>query len=135
MLAGRILLASVFVFSILGHLANFDGMRAYMEEYRMPMTGFFLTASLGLRIFGSWALLMGHRTNLGVAALTLFLIPTTLIFHTDFSVPSEIIAFLENVGLQGGLLLLAASGPGRISMDARARERNFQKAALIAASF
>ena len=46
----------------------------------------------------------------------LFLIPATLIFHTDFSQQTQMIMFLKNVSIMGGLLLLIAYGSGPYSI-------------------
>ena len=46
------------------------------------------------------------------------MIPATLIFHTDFSNSVQIIMFLKNLSITGGFLVVAASGPGAISLDA-----------------
>ena len=46
----------------------------------------------------------------------LFLIPATLIFHTDFSQQTQMIMFLKNVSIMGGLLLLIAYGSGAYSI-------------------
>lgn len=121
-LLGRLCLAAVFVVSVVGHLMDFRGMQDFMSDYGMPFTAFFLTASLALRILGSASVILGYRTGWGVLLLAVFLIPTTLIFHTDFKNPVEAIAFLENVGLLGGLLTLAASGPGKLSLDERTHD-------------
>jgi putative oxidoreductase len=117
LLFGRMLLASVFLFSMVGQIDSFGSMVGYMDQYGVPYASFWLVTSMILRAVGSASLVLGIRTDWGVAILTLFLIPASLIFHTDFSQPMELIAFMENMGLQGGLLLLAASGPGKISFE------------------
>jgi putative oxidoreductase len=48
-----------------------------------------------------------------------FMIPTTLIFHTNFTDQNQLIHFLKNVAMMGGLLYVAVFGPGTISLDAR----------------
>jgi putative oxidoreductase len=117
LLVGRLCVALVFVLSVVGHLSDFEGIQNFMAHYGMPYTFFFLISSLLVRTIGSALIILGYQTNWGVALLTLFLIPATLIFHLDFKNPVESIAFVENVGLQGGLLLLAAAGPGRIALE------------------
>jgi putative oxidoreductase len=49
--------------------------------------------------------------------LIIFLIPTTLIFHTNFSDQIQIIMFMKNVSMFGGCLILLGMGPGRFSLD------------------
>jgi len=61
--------------------------------------------------------LLGYKTRLGAAALIIFLIPATLIFHTNLADPIQQIMFLKNLGLLGSLLLVLQHGPGRISLD------------------
>jgi len=128
LLVGRLCVVFVFVFSIVGHLADFTGMQDFMANYGMPYTAFFLTSSLVVRAIGSASIILGYRTVWGVGLLTVFLIPTTLIFHLDFKNPVEGIAFMENVGLQGALLLLAAAGPGRFSLEGWKRRITPEKA-------
>lgn len=54
--------------------------------------------------------------------LFLFLIPVTIIFHAFWnSIPAEVapqmIDFLKNLAIIGGLLYIIASGPGKASID------------------
>jgi putative oxidoreductase len=46
------------------------------------------------------------------------MIPTTLVFHTNFGDPNQVIHFLKNLSIMGGLLYVARYGAGRYSMDA-----------------
>jgi putative oxidoreductase len=64
------------------------------------------------------SLLLGYRAKAGGWLLFLFLIPTTLIFHTNFGDPNQTIHFLKNLSIMGGLLYVAGFGAGRYSMDA-----------------
>jgi len=58
--------------------------------------------------------ILGVRARWGAVALILFLIPTTLIFHTT---AGEWTQFFKNLSLLGGLLLLTATGSGPLSLD------------------
>jgi uncharacterized membrane protein YphA (DoxX/SURF4 family) len=116
-LLGRVCIAAVFVTSVIGNARGFAGIQAYMAGYAVPATGFFLSLSIVVRVAGSALLILGYETEVGVALLALFLIPVTLIFHTNFNSPVDLVAFMENIGLFGGLLMLGACGPGRLSMD------------------
>ena len=55
----------------------------------------------------------------GAIALMLFMIPTTLIFHTNFGDQNQMIHFLKNLAMFGGLFYVAAYGAGPLSLDAR----------------
>jgi uncharacterized membrane protein YphA (DoxX/SURF4 family) len=65
--------------------------------------------------------LLGYKTRLGAILLILFLIPTTLVFHTDFSKEMQVIAFLKNLAIIGGLLMVVYAGAGPISLDERVK--------------
>jgi len=70
-------------------------------------------------VAGGLSILFGFKARWGALALFMFLIPATLIFHTDFSDPNQIGIFLKNLAIMGGLLMVASSGPGSLSMDRR----------------
>jgi putative oxidoreductase len=59
----------------------------------------------------------------GALLLAILLIPTTIIFHTDFDDPNQMIHFMKNVSMFGGCLVLLAMGPGRFSLDYLFRKR------------
>ena len=52
-------------------------------------------------IVGSLLLIVGRDTRIGAALLLVFLLPTTLIFHSSFDDPG----LVRNVTLMGALLL------------------------------
>ncbi|MDE5074438.1 MAG: hypothetical protein O4806_22280 [Trichodesmium sp. St5_bin8] len=60
---------------------------------------------------------MGYKARYGALALVGFLIPATLVFHNIFIEPAQEIAFMKNLGLIGGLLMVTSFGPGSISFD------------------
>jgi putative oxidoreductase len=57
--------------------------------------------------------------RVGAAALILFMIPTTLIVHTNLGDQNQLVHFLKNLAMMGGLLYVAAYGPGPLSVDRR----------------
>jgi len=117
-LAGRILLSTIFLMSGLGKLTNFTGTQQYMANYGMPMTKFFLICAIILEIGGGLSILLGYRAKWGALALVIFLIPATLIFHTRFSDQIQMIMFMKNLAIMGGLVLIATQGAGPLSIDA-----------------
>jgi putative oxidoreductase len=68
---------------------------------------------------GGLSVLLGYKARLGALLLIGFLIPATLIFHTNFSEPQQEIQFMKNLGLMGGLLMVVAFGAGPVSLDER----------------
>ncbi|MEL6580935.1 MAG: DoxX family protein [Cyanobacteria bacterium J06621_12] len=110
----RICLATIFLWSginkILDPLASLEKMSAQ----GMPLTSFLLVGAIALEILGGLSVLLGIKARWGAAMLVIFLVPATLIFHTDFSTELEQAMFLKNLAMLGGLLMLIQHGGGNI---------------------
>ena len=115
---GRILLSLIFLGSAATKLADPAGTQAYMEAYGLPMTGVLLVAAVATELLGGLALLMGFKTKLAAFLLSGFLLSATLIFHTSLG-EQQLLHFLKNVSILGGLLLVMAEGSGPVSLDQR----------------
>ena len=61
--------------------------------------------------------LAGFKTRIVASILFLFVLTVTLIFHTDFSNSMQIISFLKNTAIMGGLLIIISSQPQMCSID------------------
>lgn len=120
-LLGRILIAAIFLMSGFNKIMAPGQTQAYMESAGMPMTGLFLAGAIVLEVGGALSILLGAYTFWGSVALFLFMIPTTLIFHANFADPNQMIHFMKNLAIIGGLLYVMEAGPGRISVDAKRR--------------
>lgn len=118
-LMGRVLLGLMFLISGLHKIVDPQGTQQYMSMMGMTwMTTLFYIGAVAVEVAGSLSLLLGYRAKAGGWLLFLFLIPTTLIFHTNFGDPNQTIHFLKNLSIMGGLLYVAGFGAGRYSMDA-----------------
>ena len=120
-LIARILLALIFIKSGIGKIMDPAGTQQYMTAYSMPLTGLFLVGAIIFEIFGSLSVLLGYKARLGAIALIIFLVPATLIFHTKLSDPLQMVMFMKNLAMLGGLLMVAYFGPGPLSLDAKNR--------------
>lgn len=123
-LIGRILLATIFILAGFGKITGWEGTAGYMASRGMPAIPFFLTLAIIFELLGGLSLLLGFKTKIGALALFLFLVPTTLVFHNFWTYPEaqqqiQMIMFLKNLAIMGGLLMLAAAGPGPLSLDGR----------------
>ncbi len=116
-LIGRILLVLIFLKSGLGKIENFQGTAQMMAGHGMPISHFFLVGAIFFELVGSITVILGLFARYGALLLLIFLIPTTLIFHNIFADPKMMIQFMKNVSMFGGLLILLAFGPGRLSFD------------------
>jgi putative oxidoreductase len=118
-LLGRVLLGLIFLISGINKIADPEGTQHYMTLMGMTsMTTLFYLGAVAMEIAGSLSLLLGYRTKAGAWLLFLFMIPTTLIFHTNFADQNQMIHFLKNLAMMGGLLYVAGYGGGRFAMDA-----------------
>jgi putative oxidoreductase len=111
-LLARVLLGLIFVMSGVSKVTGFEGTHQYMASHGIPLTALFLVGAIVLEILGGLSVILGLWARAGAVLLTLFLIPATLIFHTDFSQQTQLIMFLKNLSIMGGLLLVVAHGAG-----------------------
>src|SRR5262245_49946924 len=125
-LLARILLASIFLLAGVSKIGDFSSTQAYMAARGMSTTAFLLFCAILIETGGGLAVLLGYKARLAALLLFLYLIPTTLIFHTAFggSFPPEQIRLqqvmvLKNLAIMGGLLTIAVLGAGGLSLDAR----------------
>ena len=100
---GRVLMAAVFVNALPAKLTDFAGTSAYIASKGIPvgLASVLLVGAIVALIAGTILLVFGADTTLGASLLLVFLVPTTLIFHT-FPVDG---GFFMNLALIGGLLL------------------------------
>ena len=100
---GRAFMAAVFVNALPGKLNDFSGMVGAISSRGVPepLAGVLLTCAIVVLALGSILFVFGSNTRLGASLLLLFLVPTTLIFHT-FPVDA---GFVMNLALIGGLIL------------------------------
>lgn len=115
-LAARICLALIFLKAGISHLLGFAGF-ADMIGQRLPLGGLLAAGTIAFQLLGSLSLLLGYKIKIGALLLIIFLIPATLIFHNFIADGSQTNAFLKNVGLIGGLLMMIYTGAGAASLD------------------
>ncbi|HET6676019.1 MAG TPA: DoxX family protein [Nitrospiraceae bacterium] len=123
-LIGRLLLGAIFLLSGINKIADPAGTQGYMVTMGMTWaTMLFYLGAIVIEVGGGLSLWLGYWTRIGAAVLIGFMIPTTLIFHTGFADPNQMIHFMKNLAVTGGLLYLATYGPGPLSLDRRMSER------------
>ena len=122
-LLARIFISALFLWSGTNKILNPVATQINMSAHGMPFTLVFLVAAIALEILGGLSVLLGIKTRWGAAMLIIFLIPATLIFHTDLGTEIEQAMFLKNSGILGGLLMLIRYGGGRIVLF-ESRDRN-----------
>ena len=117
-LGGRILLASLFLISGVGKISAYSATAGFMASVGVP--GALLPVVIAVEVLGAAAVIVGWQTRIVAFLLAGFSLLSALIFHNDFANQIQMVMFLKNVSIAGGLLLLVAHGAGRFSLDARA---------------
>jgi putative oxidoreductase len=125
-LLGRIAIAAIFLVSGGAKLLDVAGTAAHMARVGIPYPETLAMFAGVIEILGALSLIFGAMTRLGALALIVFLIPTTLLFHDFWAQEGDaqrlqLIQFLKNLSLTGGLILLVSYGPGRYSVDSLLR--------------
>jgi putative oxidoreductase len=114
-LAGRVLLASLFLLSGLSKLGAYNATAAYMSAFGVPTA--VLPAVIAVEVLGAIAIILGWQTRVVAGLLAVFSLLTAFTFHTNFGDQIQMIMFLKNVSIAGGFLLLVANGAGPLSID------------------
>jgi putative oxidoreductase len=122
-LAARLLLAQIFLLSGMGKLGEaYAVTQAYMESMGMP--GLLLPLVIMLEIGGGLALICGWQTRWAALALAGFSLIGAMIFHHNFADQNEMIMFMKDFAMAGGLLLLSVHGAGALSVDVKILSRD-----------
>ena len=125
-LAGRILMSVLFLVSGFFKLGAYSQMVGYAASKGLPMAGVAVACAAVLELAGGLAILIGFQTKIAAWLLFLYLIPTTFYFHNFWAMQgmeqqNNMVHLLKNVAIMGGLVILAANGPGPYSIDSRAK--------------
>ena len=120
----RILLAAIFLISGYDKIGGFSKVAAFMATKGIPLSEIALAISIVLEIGGGLLLIAGWKARWVAAALFVWLIPVTLIFHNFWAVDAaqyqnQLNHFLKNLCIMGGMLYVMAFGAGPLSMDNR----------------
>lgn len=122
-LLGRIMLALIFILAGLGKIQDPAGTAAYMQSAGVP--GILLWPTIALEVLGGLALVLGYKTRYAAFTLAIFSVVAALMFHRNFADQMQMIMFLKNIAMAGGLLLLAVGGSTAFSMDNKRSSTNF----------
>jgi putative oxidoreductase len=115
-LAGRILIASIFLLSGIDKFARYSATLGYMKAVHLPFPEVLLVASGVIETLCALAIIAGWNTRAAAWVLVAWMIPVTLIFHNPAQGDAQMAHFMKNVAITGGLLALAAFGPGAWSI-------------------
>ena len=118
--AGRVLLAVLFLFSGFGKIMAPEGTQAYIAAAGLPFPLLGYLVAIVVELGGGILLLLGYRARIVAWVMAAFTVLAALCFHNHFADQNQLIHFLKNISIAGGLLQVAAFGAGGLSIDARA---------------
>ena len=117
---GRILISALFLISAYNKIFSIDGTMSWMEGYGIP--GILLYPTIALEIILPLFVIIGYKARISAGLLAIFCVATAFLFHYDFVDQMQTIAFLKNLGLAGGFLIIVANGTKNWAID---RERKY----------
>jgi putative oxidoreductase len=117
-LLGRILIGAPFVLSGLSKLATHDATVGYIGSVGLPLPQVGWLVAVVVELGGGALLIAGYRARAVALVVALFVLATAIFFHRNFADQNQMIHFLKNIMLAGGLLQIVYFGAGPMSMDA-----------------
>jgi putative oxidoreductase len=123
-LVGRILLAALFVPAGFGKLMGFAGTVGYIASVGLPVPQVAAVVAILVELGLGLALLVGFKTRWAAIGIALFTLVATFAFHNYWAMAADKafvnqLMFFKNIAVVGGLLVVWAFGPGRLSIDKR----------------
>ncbi|MDL2405265.1 DoxX family protein [Rhizobium calliandrae] len=115
LLAGRLLMAWIFLHESMALAFNFDAAVTAMAKLGVPEP--LVVAVIALQLGAGLSIALGLLTRLGALSLGLFCLSTALIFHTDFANHNEMLHFEKDLAIAGGMFVLVTAGAGALSVD------------------
>jgi putative oxidoreductase len=122
-LLGRIMIAIIFILAGVGKIIDPASTTDYMQS--MGVSSILLWPVVFLEIVGGIALIIGYKTAWVAFALAIFSVAAAVLFHSNFGDKMQMLLFLKNIAMAGGLLLLAVGGTTAYSIDSKRKKTNF----------
>jgi putative oxidoreductase len=121
-LAGRILIAAIFVFAGLGKITGFEGTVGYIASKGLPLPQLAAIGAILVELGGGIMLVLGWKTRWAAVALFLFTGLAALFFHNFWALSpdqaqNQMIHFMKNMAVMGGLLFVVVHSGGPLSLD------------------
>ncbi|MBB2201960.1 DoxX family protein [Gluconacetobacter tumulisoli] len=121
LLTARLLLATLFLVMGWGKLSDFGGAVAYMAQTHAPFPELAAVLATVTELGIGLAIVAGVLTTPLALILAAYTLITGLIGHPFWNMSGmlrydNMIHFYKNISIIGGLLALAATGPGRFAL-------------------
>jgi len=116
---GRFLIGAIFAVSGLSKLAAYGPTTAEIASAHLPFPPLAFAVAVIIELGFGLLLVIGIRTRLVALVLAIWCVVTAVFFHTNFADQMQMINFLKNLMIAGGLLQIVHFGAGAVSVDAR----------------
>ena len=121
-LAGRALIALLFVPAGWGKLMGFAGTVGYIASKGLPLPQVGAIIAILVELGGGLMLAIGFKARWAALVIGIFTIFAGILFHNYWAVEGaarmgQEINFWKNISITGGMLMVFAFGPGRYSVD------------------
>ena len=128
-LVGRILIAFIFIFSGIGKLTGFDGTVGYIVSKGLPYPELGAIIAIIVELGAGTLVAIGLKARWAAAVMFVFTAFAALLFHnfwaaTPDQVQNQMIHFMKNVAIMGGLLYVMVYGSGPLSIERHTRLSN-----------
>src|ERR1700756_5739943 len=130
---GRLLIGIPFAMSGFGKLVAYGATTAYIASAGLPVPPLAYVIAVLVELGGGLLLIAGYQTRLVALALAVFSLAAAVAFHNNFADQNQMIHFLKDVMLAGGLLQIAAFGAGALSLDNRRGNGELSSSPAVAA--
>ena len=122
-LAGRILIAALFIPEGWSQITDFQGTVGYIASQHVPLPQVCAAMSILAHVGLAALLLVGWQARWAALGLAVFVAVITPIFHDFWNLEggrraAQELNFWKNAAILGGLLFAAAFGPGKWSVSA-----------------
>jgi putative oxidoreductase len=123
-LLGRISIAALFLPAGLNKLMGVEGTTGYFASLGLPAVAVLVWIVIAIEVLGGIALILGYQTRIVAIGLAIFTVLASIAGHAFWAAPVDAafiaqLLFFKNIAVTGGLLILASSGAGSISIDGR----------------
>ena len=115
---GRVLIALIFLISGFGKITAPTMTMGYINAVHLPFPMLAYIISIIIEIAGGILLIVGFQARIVAAVIAIFSVAAALSFHNNAD-PNQMMNFLKNISMAGGLLQVVAFGAGSFSIDNR----------------
>lgn len=116
-LSARLMMAWIYLVSGMEKLEHYEGAQRFVQSLGVP--GALLPLIILVELGGALALVVGYRTRLAAFLLAGFSLIAGALVHLHPENHENMIVFMDNLAMAGGLLLFVQYGGGAFSLDKR----------------